>query len=107
MQNLLRILNRLRHKNPLNRDLPNPAHTDRMQSLMNCLEQTLDSEVDCMQFDIQMDCIAEALAEGRSTAEILTPEFEAHLRHSNDCEEEFNALIAILKAEEAGELKNI
>lgn len=107
MQNLLRVLNRLLHRETISSDLPNPAQSERMQSLINCLEQTLDSEADCMEFDSEMDCIAEALAIGRSAADVITPKIEAHLLHSNDCQDEFNALIAILKAEEAGELENI
>ena len=107
MQNLRQVLNRLLQRGSSSVNLPSPDQTERVKSLMNCLEQTLDNEADCREFDIQMDYIAEALANGRSTSELLTPEFEAHLLHSNDCKEEFNALIAILKAEEAGKLENL
>lgn len=107
MQNLLRVLNRLFQRGSSTTDLNTPDQVERVKSLMNCLEKTLDNEADCREFDAQMDCIAEALANGRTAAEVITPEFEAHLMHSYDCQEEFNALLAILKAEEAGELENL
>lgn len=77
---------------------------DEVQSLIDCLATTREDEMDCLEFNRRMDCLAEMLAEGKSAEEVLTPEIEAHLRHSADCREEFDALLAILKAEESGEL---
>ncbi len=107
MQNLLRVLNRLFHRSSSTSATSAPDQVERVKLLMNCLEKTLDNEADCREFDAQMDCIAEALANGGSASDVITPEFEAHLMHSYDCQEEFNALLAILKAEEAGELENL
>lgn len=105
MQNLKRVLARLFKDAQSENETLVPMADDRIKSLMDCLSTTQDNEADCSQFDAQMDCLAELLAEGKASGEVLTPEIEAHLRHSVDCREEFEALIAILKAEAAGEIE--
>lgn len=103
MQSLMRALRRLL-SSPTS-DLPNPDREERVKSLLDCLSTTLDNEADCEQFNTEMDCLAEMIADGKARGDVLSPEIEAHIKHSNDCQEEFEALIAILRAEEAGELE--
>lgn len=74
----------------------------RIQALLNCLQQTIDDEADCIEFDAEMDCIAEWLADGADPATVVKPRVNAHLNNSPDCSEEFNSLVAILRAEQAG-----
>jgi hypothetical protein len=83
---------------------PPPPPDARLQSLINCLSKTLESEADCAEFDAQMDCLAEFLAQGVLPLEDIPANIQAHLQQSRDCKEEFEALIAILKAEESGDL---
>ncbi len=75
---------------------------DRIQALINCLQQTIDDEADCAEFDREMDCLAEWLAGGADPALVVKPRIQAHLAHSQDCTEEFDSLVAILRAEQAG-----
>lgn len=79
---------------------------ERIQALINCLRQTRDDEADCQEFDREMDCLAEWLASGAEPISVVKPRIQAHLEHSQDCSEEFESLIAILRAEEAGLLDN-
>jgi len=58
---------------------------------------------DCVSMDCTDDCesisrLAERVANGESLESIM-PEFEQHIRCWKDCREEFEALVAILKAE--------
>lgn len=76
---------------------------DRLKALINCLSSTQEDEADCMEFDKEVDCLAEMLAAGAPTS-IIKPRIASHVEHSSDCREEFDALVAILKAEFAGEL---
>jgi hypothetical protein len=74
-----------------------------MKALLKCLSETRDVEADCIEFGSQVDCLAEIIASGSPEA-VITPEIQAHLIHSCDCREEFEALITVLKADMAGEL---
>jgi hypothetical protein len=103
MQSLMRALRRLLSNQTMEVSIPD--REERVKSLLNCLATTLDNEADCEQFNKEMDCLAEMIADGKARGEVLSPEMEAHIKHSNDCREEFEALIAILRAEEAGELE--
>ncbi len=76
----------------------------RVQALINCLAATQDDEADCIEFDQEADCLAEWIVAGAPPS-VIKPRIEAHLQHSSDCSEEFDALIAILKAEQKGELE--
>jgi hypothetical protein len=106
MQNLKRILDYFRghSKTSAPMVIPSPPPQERLKSLIDCLKNTRDDEVDCKEFDEQIDTIVELLAEGRQRGEVIPPDFQAHLIHSNDCQEEFEALLAILKAQQAGQL---
>jgi hypothetical protein len=76
---------------------------DRIQKLLDCLNDTQEDEADCIDFDLQAHCLAESLARGYP-ASVIPPDIKAHLQHSNDCREELEALVAIIEAELAGEL---
>jgi hypothetical protein len=76
---------------------------DRLKALINCLSSTQENEADCMEFDTEVDCLAEMIAAG-APASVIKPKIAAHIEHSPDCREEFDALVAILKAERDGEL---
>lgn len=65
--------------------------------------QPLDDE--CVSMDCTDDCekiaaLAERVAAGESLYEIA-PDFDQFVLHWTDCREEFDALVAILKAERA------
>lgn len=81
----------------------------KIQSLVDCLRNTAEQEADCAEFDRKVECLAELLS-SVNTAEVppdaIPPEIQAHLQHSTDCREEFEALISILKAELRGELSD-
>lgn len=82
---------------------PEPNVQQHLQALINCLADTREDEADCVEFDQEADCLAEWIAAGAPPS-VIKPRIEAHLQHSPDCNEEFNALIAVLKAEQQGEL---
>lgn len=83
---------------------PEENLNERMQALLNCLSTTSDNEADCLEFGMQSDCLAELLAAGANGDVVIPQDIKAHLLNSRDCREEFEALIAVLKAELAGEL---
>ncbi|PJF43328.1 MAG: hypothetical protein CUN55_09050 [Phototrophicales bacterium] len=80
---------------------------ERLQTLIDCLQKTLDDEADCIEFDLEMDCLAEWLASGADPTLVVKPRIQAHLAHSRDCAEELEVLIAILRAEQNGLLDDI
>lgn len=80
---------------------PPPQDDDRSRMLDFVLSQPLDDE--CVHMDCTDDCeqisrMAERVANGERLEDIM-PEFEQHVRCWKDCREEFEALVAILKAE--------
>ena len=67
----------------------------------DCDEAIMD--MDCNDFCEQLAQLAEQVAAGNRVEDVL-PRFQYHLRHWKDCREEFEALVAIVKAENNGEL---
>ena len=63
----------------------------------------LDGDVDCDGCCCQLDCLAELVATGAEWHALL-PAVEAHLKCCADCREEFEALVAIIRAQNAGQL---
>jgi hypothetical protein len=59
--------------------------------------------MDCSDYCEQLALIAEEVAAGVGIENIM-PRFQHHLRYWKDCREEFEALVAIVKAESNGEL---
>lgn len=64
-----------------------------------------DEQMDCETCSQQLECLAERVAGGANLRDLL-PAVEAHLECCQDCSEEFQALICILRAEQRGELKH-
>jgi hypothetical protein len=60
-------------------------------------------EMDCKDGCEQLARLAELVAAGGDLHELL-PEFEEHIGYWKDCREEFEALVAIVKAERESEL---
>ncbi len=84
---------------------PQPPKDDLNSRMLDfVLNQPLHD--DCVSMDCTDDCesisrLAERVANGESLEGIM-PEFEQHIRCWKDCREEFEALVAILKAEKQG-----
>ena len=74
---------------------------DCSQDDCDCDEMIMD--MDCNDYCEQLAHIAEEVAAGGSVEDIL-PRFKHHLQHWSDCREEFEALVAIVRAENNGEL---
>ncbi len=62
-----------------------------------------DSDMDCETCAAQLDCLVEQVAAGASVHD-LWPAVEAHLACCPDCREEYEALLAVIRAEQDGEL---
>lgn len=56
-------------------------------------------KMDCNDYCEQLAELAEQVANGKSLAD-LQPDWEEHIQHWRDCREEFDALVAVLKAED-------
>lgn len=68
-----------------------------------CEDQIID--MDCNDYCEQLADLAEQVASGANLADLL-PLLEEHMHHWKDCREEFDALVAILRAEKSGQLAN-
>jgi predicted house-cleaning noncanonical NTP pyrophosphatase (MazG superfamily) len=55
-------------------------------------------EMDCNDYCEELAQIAELVARGASLEDLL-PKLEEHMRYWTDCREEFDALVAVLKAQ--------
>jgi len=62
-----------------------------------------DTDIDCETCAAQFDCLAEQVAAGASVRD-LWPAVEAHLECCADCREEYEALLAVIRAEQGGQL---
>ncbi len=56
--------------------------------------------MDCNDYCEQLAELAEKVANGADLEELL-PEWKTHIKHWSDCAEEFEALVAVLRAENA------
>ena len=54
---------------------------DRLKALINCLSSTQEDEADCLEFDKEVDCLAEMIAAG-APASIIKPRIASHIEHS-------------------------
>jgi len=73
-----------------------------MLNFLSAPEDEYVEHIDCSNCDT-LASLAERVAKGASVAEVL-PELENHLHYWRDCREEFEALVAVLKAEDDGSL---
>lgn len=79
-------------------------HEDELRKLINCIVTShQDDCLDCESCAQQLDCLAERVAAGGALDDLL-PEVHTHLCCCRDCFEEFQALVAILRAEDDGQL---
>lgn len=62
-----------------------------------------DDQMDCEMCSLNLECLAEKVAMGANLHDLL-PEMERHLACCQDCAEEFQALVCILRAELNGQL---
>jgi hypothetical protein len=78
--------------------------TDPPVRVVQLVERILamhEDEIDCESCGQQIDCLAELVAVGHDP-KMLLPAVQAHLECCRDCREEFEALLCILRAEQAG-----
>lgn len=81
---------------------PNPLSDEtRVIRLVQKILETHSAEMDCDTCNQQLDCLAELVAVGHDAKKLL-PAVQAHLDCCADCREEFNALLAIIKGQQAG-----
>ena len=80
---------------------PKKEKKDLSDSLSFIFSAPYDEEIvamDCNDYCEELAQIAELVARGSSLEEIL-PTLEEHMRYWTDCREEFDALVAVLKAQ--------
>ncbi|MBZ0301331.1 MAG: hypothetical protein K8J31_16410 [Anaerolineae bacterium] len=71
---------------------------DRFRKLADCLSEKHDSGCDCEAAYKQFECLAEQAVAGVDIHDIL-PRVAMHLDQCSDCREEYEALVAIVRAE--------
>ena len=72
---------------------------DRFQKLIQCLSTVYsEGDVDCACAGREFECLAEQAAAGGDIHDIL-PKIATHLDCCPDCREEFEALVAMVRAE--------
>ena len=74
--------------------------------LANAPENETIIKMDCNEHCEELGALAERVASGEDLCNIL-PELEEHMKYWGDCREEFEALVAILKAELEGSLPDL
>lgn len=78
---------------------------DFLEFLQNAPADDQIIQWDCDDFCDQISNLAERVASGENLTRLL-PALEEHMQHWSGCREEFEALVAVLKAEKAGMLDN-
>lgn len=78
---------------------------DQLRKLLDCIFSIHEGGIDCAACEQQLDCLAEKVAAGAERSEVLRA-VEAHLCVCSDCREEFDALLAIIHAENVGLLSD-
>jgi hypothetical protein len=63
-------------------------------------------DMDCKDGCEQISHLADRVARGEKLEDLL-PEYEEHIQYWHDCREEFDALVAIIRAEQAGQLPDV
>lgn len=63
----------------------------------------LEGTMDCTTCSDQFACLVEKVAAGANLCDLI-PEVEAHLNCCDSCREEYDALLAIIRAENGGQL---
>lgn len=84
-----------------------PQNEDAKRALTFIMDAPYDEEIvamDCNDYCEQLAELAEKVANGGKLDDLL-PEWQEHMQYWSDCREEFEALVAVLKAEKAAELE--
>jgi hypothetical protein len=81
-------------------------HEDLHTLVQDIFNSHDDNDPGCEDCGCHLDRIAELVAHGADLHTLL-PEVEAHLRCCRDCREEFEALVAMIKAAEANASSDI
>ncbi len=71
---------------------------ERLKALLQCIYTTREEEIDGAAWDLQTERVAEMAANGEDISAVL-PAIQQYLTNAHDCREEFNALVAMLRAE--------
>ena len=82
---------------------PDEQLEDRFRKLLYCIMQTHEEEIDSEAWDLQFERVAEMAVNGENIAAVL-PAIQQYLENSPDCNEEFCAVVAMLRAEKMGML---
>jgi hypothetical protein len=80
---------------------PTPNNKVRMMQLARAILESHEVPGDCDGCDRHLSRLAEYVAGGRPLCDVL-PTVQAHLDSCADCNEEFQALLAIVRAEAQG-----
>jgi hypothetical protein len=81
-----------------------PAQELQLRNLIESMILAHQSDqMDCEMCNQNIACLAEQVALGANLSELL-PAMECHLKCCQDCAEEFQALVVILRAEWNGQL---
>lgn len=86
----------------------NPKNNEAKRALTFIMDAPYDEEIvamDCNDYCEQLAELAEKVANGQKLDDLL-PEWQEHMQYWTDCREEFEALVAVLKAEKAAELED-
>lgn len=79
---------------------------DNLRKLLDCIfEEHRMSDMDCETCGSQFTCLVEMVARGANLHELM-PAVEAHLACCPECNEEYQALLCIIRAEMNGTLIN-
>ncbi len=76
---------------------------DPILTLVRAIFSVHEGELDCEGCDAEMPRLAELVQAGGDPS-LLLPAVHEHLRLCRDCREEFEALLAIVRAEQADSL---
>ncbi len=75
---------------------------EHLQKLINCIFDThSDGDIGCEECSKQFNCLVELVATGVELRQLL-PAVEQHISCCPDCQEEFQALLSIVVAENQG-----
>jgi hypothetical protein len=80
-----------------------PSEEQLRKLLSTIFDNHAEHDMDCESCNQQFECLAEMVADGAQLVEII-PAVENHLCCCPDCREEFEALVAIVRAENSGYL---
>lgn len=73
-------------------------YEEKLHSLLRCILSTREEEIDGEAWDMQMERVAEMAANGENIGVVL-PAIQQYLDNAPDCRAEFEALVAMLRAE--------